>query len=653
MRNKLLLLLGSLGCLTQLKAQPWVPSPTYGVNGATNTDIGSGYDLLFRHAMQPDGKLLLCGMPVLNGDVISLMRLDAGCGVLDTSFGNGGAIAHQFMFSSVPYDMILLQNGKILCTGREVTGLNIWDHLNSIYRFMPDGSIDTSFNHTGYRTDRFDPLSGGANVAVFEAPGGGYFAVGRSAYNNNGGVPGFGMMRYTENGELDPAYSGDGKSWFPPPTPFFYMSAETALLLPDTSIIYIGGVGNDIDPYSIHLAKFLPDGALDPAFGTNGQVVTSVAYGEAGSVRRISAVLMPDGRFLLGVRAANQKAMVACFMPDGTLDTTYGVAGISEMDPTANNDIANGLQLLPDGGTLQFGSNNNGTGHYILKRTADGTPDASFGTNGVLMVPDITGDQYIGGGVMLDSSNVIVYGRDGYPNAVALTIKMTTDPNAGYFADLGPDIQACVGETVQLDAGMPGSSYLWSTSGTQQVLPVTTSGNYSVVITTAGGCSDGDTIAVSFSAPPEPSITFANNLLSTNATTNLQWYVDGIAIPGATGTVHEPLVNGTYTVSTTDANGCSTLSDPLVVLNVGMNEAGAARPMRAYPNPATEAVWIEGIPGTARRFGIHATDGRLIRSAATVAGEPISLGGLAPGSYLLVALDREGHRVATTPFVKH
>lgn len=590
MKNAILLCLIGLCCVTHTQAQTWVPSPTYGMNGATNTDIGTGGDLLTRHALQPDGKLLLAGRPISTGDHISLMRLDPLCGALDPAFGNGGKIAHQFQFSSWMYDMTLLSSGKFVCVGREVTGTGLGNNLNSIYRFLPDGSVDTSFNHTGFRTDRFDALSGGAHNTVLEGPGGGYFTVGRSYFNNNGGVNGFGVMRYTENGDLDSTYNSDGKSWFPPPSPFFYMNAETALLLPDTSIIYVGGVGNDIDPYTIHLAKFLPDGTLDPAFGTMGQVVTSIAYGEANPVRRISAVLLPDGRFLLGVRAATQKAMVVCFMPDGTLDTSYGTAGISEMDPTPTNDIVNGLQLLSAGGTLQFGSNSNNTGHYILKRTASGSPGASFGVNGVVMVPDITGDQYIGGGVMLDAANVIVYGSDGYPSEVALTIKMTTDPNAGTFADLGPDVQACVGETVLLDAGLPGSSYLWSTNSTQQILPVTNTGSYHVSITTAGGCTDSDTILVSFDAPPEPAIIGDAAQLVTDALDDVQWYLNGVAIPGATTTALVPQQNGDYTVVATDTNGCSTSSLPFTVVNVGLTET-LLNPIDALiaPNPITEA----------------------------------------------------------------
>ena len=44
MKNTILQLLIGLCCIAHIQAQTWVPSPTYGTNGATNTDIGSGFD---------------------------------------------------------------------------------------------------------------------------------------------------------------------------------------------------------------------------------------------------------------------------------------------------------------------------------------------------------------------------------------------------------------------------------------------------------------------------------------------------------------------------------------------------------------------------------------------------------------------------------
>ncbi|MGV9013145.1 MAG: T9SS type B sorting domain-containing protein [Flavobacteriales bacterium] len=54
------------------------------------------------------------------------------------------------------------------------------------------------------------------------------------------------------------------------------------------------------------------------------------------------------------------------------------------------------------------------------------------------------------------------------------------------------DTSVCVSETVVLDAGNPGSSYLWSPTGetTQTIAVNAASGNYSVVVTTATICVD-------------------------------------------------------------------------------------------------------------------------------------------------------------------
>jgi hypothetical protein len=60
---------------------------------------------------------------------------------------------------------------------------------------------------------------------------------------------------------------------------------------------------------------------------------------------------------------------------------------------------------------------------------------------------------------------------------------------------LGNDTILQIGQTITLDAGNPGSAYLWSTGATTQTLLVTVTGTYSVVVTNACG-SDTDEIEV-------------------------------------------------------------------------------------------------------------------------------------------------------------
>lgn len=643
-----------LGTVVHSNAQNLVPFPKFGTDGAMNTDIGTGADIAIRHALQPDGKLLLGTYHSLTGLHIGLMRIDTACGALDTDFGVGGTIAHTFALKSTLLDMTVLPDGRILCSGVNASSDSTSASIGSIYRFNADGTPDLSFNGTGWRKDRFDAFSGGANGAVFPAPSGGYYTVGISTFNNFGGVNGFGAMRYTEDGALDTSFSADGKAWLPPPSPYLYITCETGLLLPDSSVLNIGGVGDDLSPYLICMTKFRPSGEPDTAFGTGGQLVTSLAYGEANLQRRISAVALPDGGFLLGVRSADQQAMVARFRPDGSLDPTYGIDGISEMDPTPANDIVSGLQLLPDGGTAQFGSNNNNTGHYILKRTANGQPDASFGVNGVVIIPDITGDQYIGGGVMLNDHTAIVYGADGYPVEVSLVIKMTSDPSYGEFLDLGGDVTACAGTPVVLDAGFPGSTYLWNDASTAQTLDVTIDGAYSTTVTTAVGCFDSDTVLVQFvPLPPVPQILYDLTALSTSAINDVQWYLDGVVIPGATGLTWVPLENGVYTVTDTDENGCSSTSEPLTVLNVGIaDQPGYVTEMLVTPNPMNEHPVVTFSMKEAAAVSIELRDalGRTVKTLLN--GRTLASGGhrmlldmpvdLAQGNYLLTISSPNG-----------
>jgi hypothetical protein len=62
---------------------------------------------------------------------------------------------------------------------------------------------------------------------------------------------------------------------------------------------------------------------------------------------------------------------------------------------------------------------------------------------------------------------------------------------------LGNDTTIMQGQTLILDAGNPGSDYLWSTGDTTQTLPVNVTGTYSVFVSNSCG-TDADTINVSF-----------------------------------------------------------------------------------------------------------------------------------------------------------
>jgi len=77
---------------------------------------------------------------------------------------------------------------------------------------------------------------------------------------------------------------------------------------------------------------------------------------------------------------------------------------------------------------------------------------------------------------------------------------VTVDPVP--VVNLGPDTSLCVGETWVMDAGNPGSTYLWNTMAVTQTLNTTVDGTFSVDVTNVFGCTVQDSIAVTFDPLP-------------------------------------------------------------------------------------------------------------------------------------------------------
>lgn len=84
----------------------------------------------------------------------------------------------------------------------------------------------------------------------------------------------------------------------------------------------------------------------------------------------------------------------------------------------------------------------------------------------------------------------------------------------------------------------------------------------------------------------KPVITQSGTTLSSSAASNNQWYLNGVAIAGATAQTYSPVRSGNYQVAVSLANGCVAQSDNFayVILpeNPGENDIG----LTVFPNPA-------------------------------------------------------------------
>ena len=130
--------------------------------------------------------------------------------------------------------------------------------------------------------------------------------------------------------------------------------------------------------------------------------------------------------------------------------------------------------------------------------------------------------------------------------------------------NLGNDTTICQGQSITLDATLPGSSYLWSTGATTAAIVASTSGPYSVQVT-QGACSVND--AMNLTVTPLPAFDLGNDTtICAGASIPLDATVPGGSYAWSTGST-SGIINvnsaATYSVTVT-ANGCPA-SDAITV----------------------------------------------------------------------------------------
>ena len=405
-----------------LQAQNYQLSPTFGTNGGVRVNVAPGGDVANAHVVQPDGKLLVSGYGYdigTNSFHVSLLRVDTVCGAPDLNFGNGGSIAHVHEQRTTCHNMVLQPDGRIVGCGMIAPSNAGSQQWPGVYRFLPDGPVDGTFNGTGYHRLSFNGGSGDF-TACFINPDSSITCTGA------GFLTGIGAVRFNPDGTLDTGFGTGGTAVLPLPN-FSNSSKGTGIMRPDSSVVSIvitwSGVGND---YVLALAQFNAFGAPDTSFGTGGLAISPVLVNTATTEGGVGASLLPDGRILVSCMATDATGgfLMARFLTDGTMDSTYATNGVSVVTRVAAS-AGQAHELLADGSTLQFGST--GIIGTILKRDADGQVVTGFGTNGFVDAVTGAGNEHFIGGFTLPSGRIIGYGDAGEQ---LLAIRLTTDPVA-------------------------------------------------------------------------------------------------------------------------------------------------------------------------------------------------------------------------------
>ena len=210
---------------------------------------------------------------------------------------------------------------------------------------------------------------------------------------------------HAQPGTLDPTFGSAGIATIDIATVYDY--GQAVAVQPDGRIVMAGYAYSDLV-----LARFMPDGAPDPSFGTGGLVTLPgcAAY---------AMMLQDDGYIVVGGShggPADAQAMLMRFDPNGIPDPHFGDAGRVSFGDPGTSEYIEGLAIQADGRIVGVGTK---CGDFpyceflVVRVLGDGTPDASFGSGGSITV-DITAEEERGYGVAVrEDGRLVITGQYG------------------------------------------------------------------------------------------------------------------------------------------------------------------------------------------------------------------------------------------------
>ncbi len=234
-----------------------------------------------------------------------------------------------------------------------------------------------------------------------------------------------------------------------------------------------------------------------------------------------------------------------------------------------NPGTISGSAAVCNGSSTQYTSNGQGGGTWMSSNMAVATVSATGLVTGV------------GAGMATISYTVT---SEGCSNSATKVITVNALPNttitvAENSGTTPNDGTICAGASATLN-GSGGGTYAWSNGANTAAITVTPSGTttYSVTVTNASGCTATATRTITVNPLPTPGITVSENsgttpndgticsgdvaTLTASGGTSYVWSM------GATSNVVNvsPTATTTYTVTVTNANGCSATSTYTVVV---------------------------------------------------------------------------------------
>ena len=416
----------ALGLLAAAPATSWAAAagsfdPTFGDGGRVRTVL-DGYAFAQAIVRQTDGKLVAAGFTsaTVNGfRTIALVRYEAD-GTLDGSFGDAGIVRTTLGTYPTVQSLLLQPDGKLVVLVFSTSTPSRF----ALLRYDTAGVLDPTFDgdgiaepDVGQNVDATGAAlqSDGSIVVVADTSFGVGTPTGDDVY----------VIRVDDTGALDGTFGTGGVSTID----FAGGRRDDGVALviqPDGAIVVLGYAWVDQqhlrDGADVALARVSATGSPDGAFGTAGVVLQGFGKADWAS----SIVLLGDGSLLVSgasntfapdtdYNITSSEGFLLRFTSAGVLDATYGTGGVVWLD----GRMRAGTLLAGPGGTAVMVDTSSTAAFRLAqavgRRLADGSADAEFGDDGVVIAQLGEYDSTAIAGVVDPSGNVVAAGWDSEP----------------------------------------------------------------------------------------------------------------------------------------------------------------------------------------------------------------------------------------------
>jgi uncharacterized delta-60 repeat protein len=290
---------------------------SFGGGGYVITRL-AGEEYVTSVALQPDGKVIAYGESYYNEELL-VVRYNAS-GMVDSSFGNNGIVssnANWGLSDAQANDVAITIDGKIVLGAKaDINALGGAAAFTAI-RLLPDGNLDTSFNHTGivYTNKSLGWLL--------------YCKAMRLQHDGKVLLAGYddslAVVRFDTTGQLDNNFGNGGITKIAGGN---HVRNATMHLQADNKIL----VSAQIDAAN-YLYRRNPIGTPDTSFGVNGELI---CYGLS-----INSIITSQDSKILLAGMLNRKTAIVRLIPTPTSISDINTNNVIDICPNPVSDYIN------------------------------------------------------------------------------------------------------------------------------------------------------------------------------------------------------------------------------------------------------------------------------------------------------------------------